>query len=226
MEKWKSIIRQSKLFRGFTENELEDFLSKTHGNRESYQKGQIVANEETPCTHIGIVISGIVDVQKIYPSGKFITINHLEEGELFGEVIVFSDRKTFPATLITQMESEVYFLKKEDLMHMNQTYPLLMENFMKILSQKILILNQRVKSLSYHTLRQRIVDYLLEIYQKQNTMMFQLPVSRKQMADRLGIPRPSLSRELAKMKEEKLIDYEKNSFKILDLEGLETIFFE
>lgn len=226
MEKWQSTILQSKLFRGFTESELERFLSKAKASREQYQKGQIVANEETPCTHIGIVISGVIDAQKTYPSGKFITINHLREGELFGEVIVFSDRKTFPATLIAQTESEVYFLKKEEIMLLNQEFPLLMENFAQILSQKILNLNQRVKSLSYHTLRQRIVDYILEIYKKQNTLMFQLPVSRKQMAERLGTPRPSLSRELAKMKDEGLIDYEKNSFKILDLEQLEMIFFE
>jgi CRP-like cAMP-binding protein len=226
LEKWKLIILQSKLFQGFTEIELEKFLSKAHGNLESFQKGQIVANEETPCTHIGIVISGIIDVQKTYPSGKFITINHLEKGEMFGEVIVFSNRKTFPATLITQTKSQVYFLKKEELMQLNQAYPLLMENFMKVLSQKILILNQRVKSLSYHTLRQRIIDYILEIYKKQNAMMFQLPVSRKQMADRLGTTRPSLSRELAKMKDEGLIDYEKNGFKILDLERLEAVLFE
>ena len=173
MEKWKSTVLQSKLFQGFTKIELEKFLSKAHGNLESFEKGQIVANEESPCTHIGIVISGVIDIQKTYPSGKFITINHLEKGEMFGEVIVFSDKKTFPATLITQSKSQVYFLKKEELMQLNQAYPLLMENFMKILSQKILILNQRVKSLSYHTLRQRIIDYILEIYKKQNAMMFQ-----------------------------------------------------
>jgi CRP-like cAMP-binding protein len=226
LEKWQSIILHSELFRGFTESELEHFLLKAHANREQFKKGQIVANEETPCTHIGIVISGVINAQKTYPSGKYITINHLREGELFGEVIVFSDRKTFPATLIAQTELEVYFLKKEEIILLNQEFPLLMENFVKILSHKILILNQRVKSLSYHTLRQRIVDFILEIYNKQETMMFQLPLSRKQMAERLGTPRPSLSRELAKMKEEGLIDYEKNSFKILNLEQLEAIFFE
>ena len=226
MEKWKQLILASKLFQGFSEGELEAFLLVAKTNRETFQKGEVVANEEMPCTHIGIVISGLIDAQKIYPSGKYITIKHLGEGEMFGEVVVFSNRKTYPATLIAQTATEVFFLQKEEIMRLQQEYPLLMLNFVQILSQKILTLNRRVKSLSYHTLRQRIVDFILEIYQKNGTLMFQLPVSRRQMAELLGTPRPSLSRELSKMREEGLIDFEKNSFKILDMERLEAIFFE
>lgn len=226
MDKWKKTINQSKLFRGFAEKELELFLTTANANRERFPKGAVVANEEMPCTHIGIIISGMVDAQKTYPSGKYITIKHLGEGEMFGEVVVFSDRQTYPATLIAQMETEIFFLQKEEIMRLQPEFPLLMLNFVQILSQKILTLNHRVKSLSYHTLRQRIVDFLLEVYKKNGTMMFQLPVSRKQMAELLGTPRPSLSRELAKMKDEGLIDFEKNSFKILDMDRLEAIFFE
>lgn len=226
MEKWKQVILASKLFQNFSEDELEGFLAVASTSREAYKKGQVVANEEMPCSHIGIVVSGMIDAQKTYPSGKYITIKHLGEGEMFGEVVVFSNRKTYPATLIAQTATQVFFLQKEEIMRLQQDYPLLMLNFVQILSQKILTLNKRVKSLSYHTLRQRIVDFLLEVYQKNGTLMFQLPVSRRQMAELLGTPRPSLSRELAKMREEGLIDFEKNSFKILDMEKLEAIFFE
>jgi len=226
LEKWKQVILASKLFQNFSEDELEGFLAVASTSREAYKKGQVVANEEMPCSHIGIVVSGMIDAQKTYPSGKYITIKHLGEGEMFGEVVVFSNRKTYPATLIAQTATQVFFLQKEEIMRLQQDYPLLMLNFVQILSQKILTLNKRVKSLSYHTLRQRIVDFLLEVYQKNGTLMFQLPVSRRQMAELLGTPRPSLSRELAKMREEGLIDFEKNSFKILDMEKLEAIFFE
>lgn len=226
MEKWKQILIQTKLFHGFTEEELESFLTKANANRKKFARSEVVANETMACTHIGIVISGMIDAQKTYPSGKYITIKHLGEGEMFGEVVVFSDKETYPATLIAQTAAEVFFLQKEEIMRLQPEYPLLMLNFVQILSQKILTLNQRVKSLSYHTLRQRIVDLLLDVYQKKQTLMFQLPVSRRQMAELLGTPRPSLSRELAKMREEGLIDFEKNSFKLLDMERLEAIFFE
>ena len=41
------------------------------------------------------------------------------------------------------------------------------------------------------------------------------------MAELLNIPRPSLSRELMKMKEEGMIDYHRNRLKILDMDLLE-----
>nr|WP_242949572.1 helix-turn-helix domain-containing protein [Clostridium pasteurianum] len=43
------------------------------------------------------------------------------------------------------------------------------------------------------------------------------------MAEELGIPRPSLSRELVNMKKDGLIDFHKNTFKILNLEAMEDI---
>jgi Mn-dependent DtxR family transcriptional regulator len=43
------------------------------------------------------------------------------------------------------------------------------------------------------------------------------------MAELINIPRPSLSRELIRMKEEGLIDFYKNRFKIVDIKALERI---
>ena len=47
---------------------------------------------------------------------------------------------------------------------------------------------------------------------KKNT--FEVPFDREDMASYLGCDRSALSRELAKMKNEGLIDYHKNTFRI------------
>ncbi len=41
------------------------------------------------------------------------------------------------------------------------------------------------------------------------------------MAEHMGIQRPSLSRELIKMKEDGLIEYDKKIIEILDIVGIE-----
>lgn len=97
----------------------------------------------------------------------------------------------------------------------------IINNFVGVLSNRILMLNERITTLSYDTIRKKIIDILLFEYKKQHSFNIILPYSRKKMAEILNIPRPSLSRELSNMKEEKLIDFYRNRFKILDLESLE-----
>ena len=46
-------------------------------------------------------------------------------------------------------------------------------------------------------------------------------MSKKEWADKLGVQRPSLSRELMNMKKDGLIDYDRKNIKILDLEEIE-----
>ena len=68
-----------------------------------------------------------------------------------------------------------------------------------------------------------VSDDLLEEYNKIGSLNLKLNISRKEMAELLGVPRPSLSREMIKMKEEGLIDFNKNVIKILDEEALEDV---
>lgn len=99
----------------------------------------------------------------------------------------------------------------------------ILNNFMGLLSNKILMLNKKLKNLSYETLRQKIASLLLESYHINKKALFQINSSRKEMAESLGVPRPSLSRELINMKKDGLIDFHKNAFKILNLEAMEDI---
>lgn len=49
----------------------------------------------------------------------------------------------------------------------------------------------------------------MDQYRKQNSLTLKLNMSRQTLAEIFGIPRPSLSRELINMKNDKLIDVEK-----------------
>ncbi len=51
-------------------------------------------------------------------------------------------------------------------------------------------------------------------------------MTKQKLSEILGIPRPSLSRELINMKNDNLINYEKDYIEILDKEKLELILIE
>ena len=92
--------------------------------------------------------------------------------------------------------------------------------FLRDLSNKILTLNKSIERLSYNSIRQKISNYILDEYNKQNSHLININMTKQKLAETLGILRPSLSRELINMKDIGIIDYYKDTIKILDLDQL------
>ncbi len=131
----------------------------------------------------------------------------------------------YPSTILSNSNSSVMFISKEDIISLCSLDSFILNNLMGLLSNKILMLNKKVKNLSYETIRQKISSFLVDQYRKQNSLTLKLNMSRQALAEIFGIPRPSLSRELINMKNDKLIDVEKNIIIIKDLEALEEILY-
>ncbi|WP_099187880.1 Crp/Fnr family transcriptional regulator [Tepidibacter mesophilus] len=217
----QSTLKLSVLFKNVSDNDLNNILSNINYKIKSFNKNELIAIEGDPLNSIGIVISGNVEIQKIYPSGKTLTISTLSSGNIFGEVIVFSQKNTYPATLLPITSVDIMFISKEDILKICTINPDILKNFMSLLSNKILMLNKKVKTLSYQTIREKISSYLLDEYTKQKKLLIKIPYSRQEMSEQFAVTRPSLSRELIKMREEELIAFDKNTILIKDLDRLE-----
>lgn len=221
MEKHLDNLIKTILFMGIDKNKVESLISQLPYRVNKYAKNETIAIEGYDCHSLGIILSGKVEVYKLFPSGKIVTINHLQEGNVFGEALVFSNRHKYPATIVASSESLIMYIDKPDIIRLMKTNDAVLRNFVSVLSNRILMLNDRITNLSYDTVRKKIANIILIEYKKQESKNLILPFSRKKMAELLNIPRPSLSRELIKMKEDGIIDYHKNKLQILDLNALE-----
>ncbi|ENK1242893.1 Crp/Fnr family transcriptional regulator [Clostridium sporogenes] len=219
------ILSKCILFRNFEEKCIEKILKNINYKVKDYKKDEVIAIEGDSCSTIGIILDGSIEIQKLFSSGKTVTITSLIKGDIFGEVIVFSSMNKYPSTILSTFNSKIMFISKEDIVKLCSLDPLILNNLMGLLSNKILMLNKKVRNLSYETIRQKISSFLLEQYSEQNSLTIKLNVSRKALAEIFGIPRPSLSRELINMKNDNLIDFEKNIIIIKDLEALEEILY-
>ena len=209
------------LFKGMDGKDIDKIFEFIPRNIKSYNGGDIIAIEGDSCDNVGIIIKGDIEIHKSFASGKIVTINHFDLGNIFGEALVFSGEHKYPANIISTSESMVMFLYRNDIIKLMTLDTRVLNNFMGVLSNRILMLNQRLTNLSFDTLRKKIANILILEYNKQKTYSLTLPYSRRKMAEMLNIPRPSLSRELVKMKAEGLIDFYKKEIKILDLKALE-----
>ncbi len=212
-------LLKSTLFKGFSRAEISVILKIVSHHIKEIEKGNPLALEGDPCPGIGIMTKGTAEIQRVYTSGKSVTIDTLKPGDSFGEIILFSDVSWYPVTIITRENTQAVFLSRKAVIDLCSTHPAFLTNLLRQLSNRIILFNERLKSLSYQTIRQKVANLLLDECNEHN-FKFNLSYSRKEMADKLGIPRPSLSRELALMKQEGLIEFQMNSFTILNPEGI------
>lgn len=222
------IVQLSKcvLFKDIDEEDIIQVLDKTDYKIIQYNSDEVIAIEGEDCHSLGIILKGKVEIQKIFPSGQIMTINIFDAGNIFGESLVFSNKHTYPATVTAIENTKVMFIAKEDIIKLCMLNSNVLTNFVSVLSQRILMLNNRITNLSQDTIRKKVANYLLHEYKNQKTPILNIPFTRKRMAELLNIPRPSLSRELGHMKAEGIIDFDKNTIEILDIQLLENALFD
>ena len=82
------------------------------------------------------------------------------------------------------------------------------------ISDKNRKLVQKLGHMSKRTTREKLISYLSEESKKQNSSNFTIPFNRQQLADFLSVDRSAMSNELCKMRDEGLIEFDKNYFKL------------
>lgn len=192
----------------------------------NYAKNDVIALEGTSCTKVGLVLDGEIDIKRILSSNNVIHLSSFTRGEFFGEVIAFSDTNKYPATVLASKPSKVMFISKNDFISFCSHNPEFLSMFLNDLTNKIINLNNSITGLSLTSIRQKIANYLVVESKNQESIFIKLNMTKQKLSEKLGIPRPSLSRELIKMKDDGLIDYAQDVIKIIDINELKSILMQ
>ncbi len=218
------LMMKSELFEGQSTDDLHSLLPCLRPILRNYKKGEIISSFGEKQEGIGILLQGKAAVAKESFSGTRHIMAVLGEGDLFGEINAFAGKNTWPATVSAREDCHILFIprevffercEKECTWHKNLT-----GKMMKILSEKAMHLNRKVMYLSMKGMRQKIATFLLEQQAASGKALFSLPMNREEMAEFLGVSRPSMSREMGRMRDTGLIEFFRNSVKILDRERL------
>ncbi|WP_346869423.1 Crp/Fnr family transcriptional regulator [Clostridium sp. UBA5119] len=219
------LLQSNFLFKGIDSENLKKIYDETKYHINRYGKGEIIAHEEEECSTIGLILEGTIELQRIYPSGKYIVLNKLTLGDVFGEAIIFSKQENYPATVISLSQCSILYIDKVDMLELFSREKRILENFLELLSNKVLMLNSKIKNISFKNIKHRVINYILETMKLQKNSVIKLKESKESIAAALGIPRPSLSRELINLRDMGYIDFDRSNIKILDIEALEEEMF-
>lgn len=219
MEKIMSLLVQEPLFEGIRKEDLQVMLNCIGYHINTYRKNETIALEEEHISYIGIVLSGAVDMIKEDLWGNKTLLVRMHEKELFGETFACGEDTLSVVTFVVPKETTVLFLPFKKVMHTcSRTcvfHHRLIENMVRLIANKNRDLMRKVEVISQKSLREKILAYLSIQAQVNKSKYFELPLGRVELADYLCADRSALTRELANMKADGLIDYDKKMFRIL-----------
>lgn len=219
-------LKNCELFKNIKAPELIDIFSRIKYRVKKFDQDEVIMSEYDDASRLGIIIEGIAEIQKGLPSGKNILIKILGKYQTFGEATLFSNIKSFPVIVISKSKSKVIMINKQELVKLFSANKEVIKNFLGIISNRAIMHNSRLELISENSIRKKISSYLLNEANNNKTNTIHLMFSKTKLANFLNIPRPSLSRELKRMKEDGLITFDRRKIVIEDIDRLEQILFK
>ena len=216
LDKIKNV--RSPLFSGIQPDELEGMLGCITYRIVSFSKGENIFLEEEQVRHVGVILSGTVDMIKEDLWGNKTLLVRMRKDELFGETFACGSDAQAVVTFTAVEDTEIMFMPFHKIMHScSRTcvfHQQIIENMVRTIADKNRELMRKVEVVSKKTLREKVLTYLSLQAQINGTRYFDLPLSRVELAEYLCADRSALSRELSNMRAEGLIDFDRNTFRI------------
>ena len=218
MDEYLKIISQVSLFQDFSINEMAGLLKCLQVEVREFKKGATIFHQGDVINVLGIVISGGINLQKCDYYGNNVILTTLSAKNIFGESYAGS-QMPIPIEVVANQDSQVAFVDYDKVIHpcskMCYNHNLIVTRMIKLLATKNILLTAKIDTLSKRTTKEKILDYLANESLRQNATQFTIPFNRQGLADYLVVDRSALSAELSKLKQEGIIDFHRDHFKII-----------
>lgn len=213
-----SILENTELFKDISLSTINHLFVQDSFNIKTYKKNSVIYFQNEKCVTFDIVLKGIVSVQSTDEKGNYISISDFTIGSELGGNLLFSHKNFYPMMVLAKTEVTLIHLKKDLVLSLCQSNTTFLSKFLHSISDKTLILTDKIKTLSLKSIRQCIIDFLMYESYVQKSNIIKLEVTKKDLAEKFGVQRSSLSRELNKMKKDGLIEYDAYSITIVNLD--------
>ncbi len=212
-------VYNSPIFNGLTTIEIDLLLNGRHSVT-NYKAGELIALQGSIYHSLLIIDKGVVRGEMSSLAGNSIVIEEIEAPRIIAPAIIFASDNRFPVTVTAVNDADIVSIKESDFTKMMQADHRILHNFVRSISDRNKFLSDRVRTMSFGTIKSKIANYLLsQIKQKQNSE-FDIPHTQQELADMFGVTRPALSRAISQIAETGILISHKNHFVIRDEDKL------
>ncbi|MDG5800143.1 Crp/Fnr family transcriptional regulator [Marinilabiliaceae bacterium ANBcel2] len=195
----------SPLFKGIDRKSVEMLLKKINFQIKRYRRDDVIALSGDECKSLGIVLKGSVRGEMINMKGGVLKIEDITEGRPIAVAFLFGNRNFYPVTITANEDVTILSLPLNSVISLIQLNSFFLNNFMDAVSNRAQFISNKLKFLSFKSLKSKIALYLLEqdIHKKGSVI---LKSSHEELSELFGVTRPSLSRTIRVLDKEGVID--------------------
>jgi CRP/FNR family nitrogen fixation transcriptional regulator len=192
------------------------------GVKVRFSRNQTIFSDGDEATNCYKVISGAVRLCKHMSDGRRQIADFLLAGDLVGFMQLGHYR--FTAEAVGDVVLMCY--PQRQVARLSNSLPNLRGRLLVLLSQRLLGMQDHLVMLGRQTAKERIASYLLHIADRSDAeegLAFDLPMSRQDIADYLGLTIETVCRMLSELKREKIIAIPAGQIIINDMDALQSL---
>lgn len=184
-------IKQTTLLSLLSDEEIRSFISDSSFIINIYGKNNIVHFPGEVCSKLEIILTGRVVVERIDESGNLMTIAEFLSDDILGGNLLFSKNPHYPMTITAKSPTVLLEINRERLFQLFSDNHDFLKSYLEFISDHAIILGDRIKHYVNRTIRESILSYLDYECKKQNSNLIKLSITKKSLAERIGVQRTS-----------------------------------
>ncbi len=216
MKQYVPILKKSQLFNGVSEEETAAMIGCLGAVSQKYQKGEYVFRQGEYLKNITVLVSGRLHIQKDDYLGNLNILDEIKPGEMFGEAYAAPNSGPLLNDVVVIENSMVFFFDIDKILTVCPSacrfHSLLVKNLFYTISSKNRSLIQKLEHITKRSTREKLLSYLSDEAQKNGCCSFAIPFNRQQLAAFLSVDRSAMSNELCRMRDEGLLEFNRNHF--------------
>ena len=224
MEKDLSVIKTAPIFEGLEDGEIAAALRCLNAVSIRFCRGSYILRAGASPEAVGLLLSGSADVVQEDFWGNRNLRARLQPGQLFAESFACSPGVPLGVSVVALEESCVLWL---DVKRILTTCPTacashsdIIRRLLMALAEKNLRFNEKLTHMSQRTTRDKLTSFLSSQAQKSGSSSFDIPFSRQELADYLGVERSAMSAALGRLRDEGVLSFQRNHFVLHDISGI------
>lgn len=216
-----SILAETAFFSDISPKDLERLADLCE--LRSWESGAILFHAGQRADGFYVVVDGEIEVYRAAAESlREHIIHQISEGELCGEVPLFSGG-TYPASARARGNLRALYVPGGPFFELVRANPDILLEMLAVLGKRLRRFIDLIADLSLKDVQARLADYLLSLRKSQSSDLVLLDASKREIASRLGTIQETLSRALAKFRDQEIITIEGKKIEIIDPKKLRSI---
>lgn len=213
-----SALRRTLLFAELDEPDLTSLAGRTVERR--LKRGEILFMAGDESAGLFVIAEGVLRAYREGVDGREQIIHVERAGATIAELPVFDD-KPYPSTVAAEEDSIVLFISKTDVKSLCMAHPKIALTAVKLLAGRLRKCAELVEALSLREVDQRLARWLLTEARTRGQRLsdrleLNLVLTNQQIAAHIGSVREVVSRALARLQQNGLIEVDGRHVFILD----------